>query len=134
MLVLSRRQNESVLIQEDIVVEVLEIRGNRVRLGIRAPEYVRVVRAEISHNNRKSGDDVSTNARDRADWGSTETPTMTSEFRMSHEVEGCRPGLGEPSNRAERANDVGSARGGAQTIRETLPAHGKRELAHRTFA
>lgn len=47
MLVLSRKQNESIIIDDDIEVQVLEVRNGRVRLGIRAPKSRRVVRAEI---------------------------------------------------------------------------------------
>lgn len=47
MLVLSRRRNESVVIGESIEVFVVQIRGDKVRLGIRAPAEVRVDRAEI---------------------------------------------------------------------------------------
>ncbi len=47
MLVLSRKQGESIVIDSDIEVQVLEIRNGRVRLGIRAPQSCRVLRAEI---------------------------------------------------------------------------------------
>ena len=47
MLVLTRRTNESLIIGHDIVVTVLEIRGDTVRLGIRAPRDVSVHREEI---------------------------------------------------------------------------------------
>ena len=47
MLVLSRKANESIMIGQDIKVEVLEIRGNVVRLGIKAPREISVVRSEL---------------------------------------------------------------------------------------
>ncbi len=47
MLVLSRKLNESIIIDSDIEVQVLEIRNGRVRLGFRAPNSRRIVRAEI---------------------------------------------------------------------------------------
>ncbi|MCA9026567.1 MAG: carbon storage regulator [Planctomycetaceae bacterium] len=47
MLVLSRKQGEAIVIDSDIEVQVLEVRNGRVRLGIRAPQSRRVVRAEI---------------------------------------------------------------------------------------
>ena len=37
MLVLSRKRNESVVINDQIVVTVIEVRGDKVRLGIQAP-------------------------------------------------------------------------------------------------
>ena len=48
MLVLSRKASESVVIGENVEVEILEIRGNVVRIGIRAPREVRVIRSELS--------------------------------------------------------------------------------------
>lgn len=48
MLVLSRRQNEVILIAGDISVTVLAVVGNRVQLGIRAPKDVRILRSELS--------------------------------------------------------------------------------------
>lgn len=47
MLVLTRRPRESIIIDDDITVTVLEIRGNQVRLGIDAPDEVPVHRQEI---------------------------------------------------------------------------------------
>ncbi len=47
MLVLSRKTNESIVIGENIVVTVVEIRGDRVRLGIEAPRAVSVYRREV---------------------------------------------------------------------------------------
>ena len=47
MLVLTRRINESIVINDDISVLVVEIRGDRVRLGIEAPKDVVVHRKEI---------------------------------------------------------------------------------------
>ena len=44
MLVITRRNNEELLIGGDVRVRVLSIRGNRVQLGIEAPECVRVQR------------------------------------------------------------------------------------------
>jgi len=47
MLILSRKAGEQILIGEDIEIVVLEVRGDRVRLGFTAPRYVPIVRAEI---------------------------------------------------------------------------------------
>jgi carbon storage regulator len=47
VLVVRRRESESVLIGEHIEVQVLEINGNQVKLGIRAPREVEVLRGEI---------------------------------------------------------------------------------------
>jgi carbon storage regulator len=47
MLVLARRPGESITIGEDIVVTVVSAAGGQVKLGITAPQHVRVMRAEI---------------------------------------------------------------------------------------
>lgn len=50
MLVLSRYRHEKIVINNDIVINVVEIRGNKVRLGIEAPGEVPVHRYEIWQN------------------------------------------------------------------------------------
>lgn len=47
MLVLSRKKNESIVVDETIVITVLEIRGDKVRLGIEAPKSVPIHRSEV---------------------------------------------------------------------------------------
>ena len=47
MLVLSRRVGESIVIGDDVTVTVLEVRGDVVRLGIKAPRSVSVHREEL---------------------------------------------------------------------------------------
>ena len=47
MLVLTRKTNESIIIGKDIVLTVIEIRRDRVRLGIKAPREVPVHRREL---------------------------------------------------------------------------------------
>lgn len=47
MLVLTRKVHESITIGNDIVVTVLEIRGNQIRIGVDAPKQTPVNRTEI---------------------------------------------------------------------------------------
>lgn len=47
MLVLSRKKNESIVINDNIVITVIEIRGDRVRLGVEAPMKMPVHRKEV---------------------------------------------------------------------------------------
>jgi len=47
MLVLSRHANESIVINDDIIITVVEIRGDKVRLGIAAPTNIPVHRQEV---------------------------------------------------------------------------------------
>lgn len=68
MLVLSRRANESIVIGGEVVVTVLEVRGDQVRLGIDAPRSVTIhreeVHAEIQRANRSAAE-VSSSDLDR---------------------------------------------------------------------
>ncbi|MCL6624564.1 MAG: carbon storage regulator CsrA [Fimbriimonadales bacterium] len=47
MLVLTRKVNQSIMIGDEIEIVVLEVRGEQVRLGIRAPKHVEVHRKEV---------------------------------------------------------------------------------------
>jgi len=52
MLVLARKEDEAVLVGDDVVVTVLEISGNQVRLGIEAPQSVSIDREEVRERDR----------------------------------------------------------------------------------
>lgn len=58
MLVLSRHRDESIMIGDDVVITVVDIRGDKVRLGIDAPQDIPVHREEvyaaIQRENRKA--------------------------------------------------------------------------------
>ncbi len=60
MLVLSRQRDESIIIGDNIVVTIVDIRGDKVRLGINAPTEIPVHRQEvydaIQKENRGEGD------------------------------------------------------------------------------
>ena len=47
MLVLSRKKNDSIVIADNIVITILDVRGDRVRLGIEAPKTVPIYMQEI---------------------------------------------------------------------------------------
>lgn len=53
MLVLSRKTNESIIINHNIKIVVLEIQGNKVRLGFEAPQDVTIVRRELEAKTRQ---------------------------------------------------------------------------------
>ncbi len=48
MLVLTRKLNEAVVVAGDVEIKVLQVRGNRIRLGISAPSDVSIRRGELS--------------------------------------------------------------------------------------
>jgi len=47
MLVLSRQKNESIMIGDDVEITIVDVRGDKVRLGINAPRSISVHRKEI---------------------------------------------------------------------------------------
>ena len=47
MLVLSRQRDETIMIGDDVEITVVDIRGDKVRLGINAPRHVQVHRKEV---------------------------------------------------------------------------------------
>ena len=54
MLVLSRKMNECIVINDDITITVVEIRGDKVRLGFDAPKEVTIHRLEVYEAIRRS--------------------------------------------------------------------------------
>jgi carbon storage regulator len=57
MLVLSRKKNESIVIDDRIKIVVVEIRGDKVRLGVEAPKEVPVHRQEVYEAIKRSNND-----------------------------------------------------------------------------
>ncbi|MBM4092869.1 MAG: carbon storage regulator CsrA [Planctomycetes bacterium] len=68
MLVLSRHRDESIMIGDEIVITIVDIRGDKVRLGIDAPQDVPVHRQEvydaIQRENRKASQVQPSETRD----------------------------------------------------------------------
>jgi carbon storage regulator len=61
MLVIRRRAGESILIADDIEIEVLETTPTRVKLGIKAPKEVTVLRKEVrltENHNRAAAEEI----------------------------------------------------------------------------
>lgn len=58
MLVLTRKVGEVITIGDDITVTVLEIQGNRVSLGIKAPGSYRILRAELVEEEGQEGENA----------------------------------------------------------------------------
>jgi len=54
MLVLTRKAHERIVIDGNIVIEVLEVLGNRVRIGIQAPDGVSILREELLTREKKT--------------------------------------------------------------------------------
>ncbi|MEO3935395.1 carbon storage regulator CsrA [Dermatophilaceae bacterium Soc4.6] len=64
MLVLSRRVGESIAIGDDVVVTVLEVRGDVVRIGIAAPRSVTVHRSELLEELERSNQEAASPSDD----------------------------------------------------------------------
>ena len=47
MLILTRKHNESIMVGDDIEIVVLEIKGEQIKLGVKAPDNIRVYRGEV---------------------------------------------------------------------------------------
>jgi carbon storage regulator len=67
MLVLSRQRDESIIIGDNVVVTIVDVRGDKVRLGIQAPAEVSVHRREvyeaIQRENRRAAEIPADDAR-----------------------------------------------------------------------
>ena len=55
MLVLSRQRDESIMIGDKVVITIVDIRGDKVRLGIQAPEEIPVHRQEVYEAIKRDG-------------------------------------------------------------------------------
>ena len=53
---LTRKEGEKIMIGEDVVLTVLEVYGNRVRIGLEAPEDIRIHRKEVYDLVNQNGD------------------------------------------------------------------------------
>lgn len=62
MLVLSRRTNETLVIDNNIRFTVLSVHGNQVRIGIEAPEDIIILREEIIHHGGSRGNQAQAGA------------------------------------------------------------------------
>ena len=47
MLILSRRESESIHLGDDIVVTIVRVNGDKVRIGVQAPSHVKILRTEL---------------------------------------------------------------------------------------
>ena len=98
MLVLSRRLGESIVIGNDVVVRVIDVRGDQIKLGIEAPRDVQIHREEVWLELQEE------NARAAA--GSTRTRDMVAKLPARPSAGGPTPAggptLGRPGQRPVR--------------------------------
>jgi len=53
MLVLSRRENERIILGDDIVITIVRINDDQIRIGIEAPRNIVIMREELQQTNEK---------------------------------------------------------------------------------
>jgi carbon storage regulator len=67
VLILTRRVGESIVVGDDIVLTVFEVRGDAVRIGIDAPRSVRVNRKEVYEETQRSNEQAVSTSDDALD-------------------------------------------------------------------
>ena len=83
MLVLSRRPGESIVIGNDIVVTVLEVRGGQIRIGIDAPRNLQVHREEVYQEVCRENEKAIASVGSDSDLLRTTAATITSRIQSS---------------------------------------------------
>lgn len=74
MLYLTRRQGEAVIIDNEITIRVVELRGRSVKLGITFPAGVSVLREEVFLQIREANEAASRSAAELASWNDADRP------------------------------------------------------------
>jgi carbon storage regulator len=72
MLVLSRQRDETIMIGDDVEITVVDIRGDKVRLGITAPRHIQVHRKEVYEAIKRENQQAA--KLSPSDVGSTSSP------------------------------------------------------------
>ena len=122
MLVLSRKKNESIVINNEITIVVVEIRGDKVRLGVEAPKEVPVHRREVYDAIKRAVDENNSNldahldqASPRRDGFKCPSPRVSNPIHLAN----------EKSHRgfAPVAFFVGSDLGGKRVSKDSIHQH-----------
>ena len=58
MLILSRKPGDSLMINEDVEIKVIEVNGDKVKIGVAAPKEVKILRKELSLTVESNKDSV----------------------------------------------------------------------------
>ena len=117
MLVLSRERNEEIVIGENIVVAVVEIRGNKARIGITAPRDVAVHRREVFEAIKRKEQETMANTTqelEQAQMHDVVRPKPMNSYSITAVIDGGQHG----------SHDQGDwARGGHRGDREAVREH-----------
>ncbi len=79
MLVLSRQKDESIIIGDDVEVTIVDVRGDKVRLGINAPRSISVHRKEVYEAIQREKAELAKQAEQEAAGGAVETTDDSAE-------------------------------------------------------
>jgi len=76
MLVLSRQRDQSIMIGDDIEITIVDVRGDKVRVGINAPKHISVHRKEVYEAIRREseGNDQSDGSQNSTSEHSNDSP------------------------------------------------------------
>ena len=86
MLVLSRYRDESIYIGDDVVITVVDIRGDRVRIGVQAPSNVSVHRQEVYEAIKNESQGGSSRNRKAEQVPSSKSPVPTPSAPLGQEL------------------------------------------------
>ncbi len=104
MLVLSRQKDESLIIGDDIEITVVDIRGDKVRLGVSAPKEVSVHRKEVYEAIRRENREAArVKPEDLSGVGKVKPGLPKQSERVEFEVEAR---VGQPIQTAPIINEV----------------------------
>lgn len=118
MLVLSRRPQQSLLIGHDVVVTVLEVHGDTVRIGIKAPADVDIHREEIYRDLQKANQDSAAKPGSAA--------------ALAKRIHAARPEtLGEPVPGDARSGEAVGDRSGRTVRRSGQDSRRSQKTGHR---
>lgn len=92
MLVLSRQRDESIMIGDDVEITIVDVRGDKVRLGITAPKKIPVHRREI----------YDAIQREKAEKAQAEAPTEASEEQVEKAEEPTQKAAGKPEKTPQK--------------------------------
>jgi carbon storage regulator len=110
MLVLSRQRDETIMIGDEVEITVVDIRGDKVRLGITAPARIAVHRKEVYEAIRAENQAAASNAV-------AELPAIGTAMSAVSSISGGPSRTGRPGVRALAAPAVRPASGPAEPVR-----------------
>ncbi len=123
MLVLSRQKDETIMIGDDVEITVVDIRGDKVRLGIKAPPHIPVHRKEVYEAIKRENRAASQVSPD--DLKSVSTSKVS-----TGEQTGSSPGSGPSDRNSAAVPESDSDPSGSKARRRGKPADNNNSKSH----